>query len=140
MVEPTLTDSKSKVLFERAKKILPGGVNSPVRAFEPYPFFVESAQGSKMFDADGKAYVDYCMAYGALLLGHANAEIHRSSKSPTRKRHTLRCPNRARSGICRANQQSLALHGNDAPCEHRHRSHHARYPSSKRLHWTEKKS
>ena len=67
--------SKSKVLFERAKKILPGGVNSPVRAYEPYPFFVECAQGSKMTDADGKAYVDYCMAYGALLLGHANAEI-----------------------------------------------------------------
>ena len=75
MVEPALTESKSKALFERAKKILPGGVNSPVRAFEPYPFFVECAQGSKMYDADGKAYVDYCMAYGALLLGHANAEI-----------------------------------------------------------------
>jgi glutamate-1-semialdehyde 2,1-aminomutase len=74
LVEPALT-SKSQVLFERAKKILPGGVNSPVRAFEPYPFFVECAQGSKMYDADGKAYVDYCMAYGALLLGHANAEI-----------------------------------------------------------------
>ena len=68
-------NSKSKALFERAKKILPGGVNSPVRAFEPYPFFVESAQGSKMYDADGKAYVDYCMAYGALLLGHAYPEI-----------------------------------------------------------------
>jgi glutamate-1-semialdehyde 2,1-aminomutase len=75
MVEPALTESKSKGLFERAKKILPGGVNSPVRAFEPYPFFVECAQGSKMYDADGKSYVDYCMAYGALLLGHANAEI-----------------------------------------------------------------
>ncbi len=70
-----MTESKSKALFERAKKTLPGGVNSPVRAFEPYPFFVENAQGSKMVDADGKAYVDYCMAYGALLLGHANAEV-----------------------------------------------------------------
>jgi glutamate-1-semialdehyde 2,1-aminomutase len=75
MVEPALTETKSKALFERAKKILPGGVNSPVRAFEPYPFFVECAQGSKMYDADGKSYVDYCMAYGALLLGHANSEI-----------------------------------------------------------------
>ncbi len=54
---------------------MPGGVNSPVRAFEPYPFFVESAQGSKLHDADGKDYVDYCMAYGALLLGHAPHEI-----------------------------------------------------------------
>ena len=70
-----MSESKSKTLFERAKKTLPGGVNSPVRAFEPYPFFVQSASGSKMVDADGKAYVDYCMAYGALLLGHANPEI-----------------------------------------------------------------
>jgi glutamate-1-semialdehyde 2,1-aminomutase len=62
-------------LYERAKKILPGGVNSPVRAFDPYPFFVECAQGSKLYDADGKKYTDYCMAYGALLLGHAHPEI-----------------------------------------------------------------
>jgi glutamate-1-semialdehyde 2,1-aminomutase len=70
-----LTEFKSKVLYERAKQVLPGGVNSPVRAFEPYPFFVEQAQGSKLLDADGKSYVDYCMAYGALLLGHAYPEI-----------------------------------------------------------------
>ena len=70
-----MSESKSKTLFERAKKTLPGGVNSPVRAFEPYPFFVQSASGSKMVDADGKAYVDYCMAYGAMLLGHANPEV-----------------------------------------------------------------
>jgi len=85
MVEPALTESKSKALFERAKKILPGGVNSPVRAFEPYPFFVECAQGSKMYDADGKSYVDYCMAYGALLLGHANAEIFDAVKNQLAK-------------------------------------------------------
>jgi len=80
MVESSLKENKSKQLFERAKKVLPGGVNSPVRAFEPYPFFVECAQGSKMFDADGKAYVDYCMAYGALLLGHAYPEIMEAVK------------------------------------------------------------
>ena len=84
MVESNL-NSKSKTLFERAKKILPGGVNSPVRAFEPYPFFVECAQGSKMYDADGKAYVDYCMAYGALLLGHAYPEIIEAVKNQLAK-------------------------------------------------------
>jgi len=75
MVDPAVIEKKSKALFERGKKILPGGVNSPVRAFEPYPFFVEYAQGSKMYDVDGKAYVDYCMAYGALLLGHVYPDI-----------------------------------------------------------------
>ena len=85
MVESNLSGNRSKELFERAKKVLPGGVNSPVRAFEPYPFFVESAQGSKMYDADGKSYVDYCMAYGALLLGHAYPEILEAVKNQLAK-------------------------------------------------------
>ena len=76
-----MSELKSKILFERAKKTLPGGVNSPVRAFDPYPFFVERAQGSKLYDADGKSYVDYCMAYGAMLLGHANNEILEAVKA-----------------------------------------------------------
>ena len=65
----------SEILFERAKKILPGGVNSPVRAFNPYPFFVKHAMGSKLFDVDDKVYIDYCNAYGALLFGHAYPQI-----------------------------------------------------------------
>jgi len=73
------------MLYERAKKTLPGGVNSPVRAFEPYPFFVECAQGSKLYDADGKKYLDYCMAYGAMLLGHANPEILDAVKAQLQK-------------------------------------------------------
>ncbi|MEM1583775.1 MAG: glutamate-1-semialdehyde 2,1-aminomutase [Nitrososphaerota archaeon] len=62
---------KSPELFERAKKIIPGGVNSPVRAFEPYPFFVERGKGSILYDVDGKQYIDYVMGYGALFFGHA---------------------------------------------------------------------
>jgi glutamate-1-semialdehyde 2,1-aminomutase len=81
MVDLSLTESKSKALFARSKKVLPGGVNSPVRAFKPYPFFVDNAQGSKMYDVDGKAYLDYCMAFGSILLGHANAEILESVKA-----------------------------------------------------------
>ena len=69
------------MLFEKAKKVLPGGVNSPVRAFEPYPFFVENAQGSKMFSVDQTTYLDYCMAYGAMLLGHAQPDIMEAVKN-----------------------------------------------------------
>ena len=75
MAKSALENSKSRELFERAKKILPGGVNSPVRAYEPYPFFVNRAKDSSLFGADGESYIDYCMAYGALLFGHANAEV-----------------------------------------------------------------
>jgi glutamate-1-semialdehyde 2,1-aminomutase len=73
MVESAI--SKSATLFERAKKVLPGGVNSPVRAFDPYPFFVKCANGSKLVSEDNQSYVDYCMSYGALLFGHAYPEI-----------------------------------------------------------------
>lgn len=75
MAKPDLAMPKSKELFEKAKTLLPGGVNSPVRAFEPYPFFVEKAQGSKLFSVDGNTYIDYCMSYGALILGHCHSEV-----------------------------------------------------------------
>jgi len=74
VAEPAL-GLKSKELYERAKRLIPGGVNSPVRAFEPYPFFVNRAEGSRLYSVDGRVYVDYCMAYGALILGHAHDEI-----------------------------------------------------------------
>jgi glutamate-1-semialdehyde 2,1-aminomutase len=67
--------SESKKLFNKAKKRIPGGVNSPVRAFSPYPFFTKSAKGSRLTDVDGHEYIDYCMGYGPLILGHSNAEV-----------------------------------------------------------------
>ncbi len=60
---------------------MPGGVNSPVRAFEPYPFFTSSAKGSKLLDTDGNAYIDYCLAYGPLILGHSNPRIIEAVKT-----------------------------------------------------------
>ncbi|KZX13770.1 glutamate-1-semialdehyde 2,1-aminomutase [Methanobrevibacter oralis] len=67
----------SEELFNESKKYFPGGVNSPVRAFKPYPFFVKSAGGSKITDVDEKTYIDYCLAYGPLILGHANPKVVR---------------------------------------------------------------
>ena len=64
--------AQSRELFEKTKKLMPGGVNSPVRAFQPYPFFTKCAKGSRLTDVDGKEYIDYCLAYGPLILGHAN--------------------------------------------------------------------
>ncbi len=66
---------KSKELFELASKYMPGGVSSPVRAYKPYPFFTASAKGSRIYDIDGKEYIDYCLAYGPLVLGHGNEEV-----------------------------------------------------------------
>ncbi len=66
---------KSEELFNEAKNYLSGGVNSPVRAYKPYPFFAQEAKGSKLFDVDGNSYIDYCLAYGPLVLGHADEKI-----------------------------------------------------------------
>lgn len=63
-------------LFAEAQKLMPGGVNSPVRAFRAVggaPFFAERAEGARLFDVDGKAYVDYVCTWGPAILGHAPA-------------------------------------------------------------------
>lgn len=62
---------KSEDLFKDAKNYLPGGVNSPVRAIKPYPFFAFKGEGARLFDVDGNSYLDYCLAYGPLVLGHS---------------------------------------------------------------------
>jgi len=67
--------SNSKELFSRAKKVIPSGINSPVRFYDPYPFFVKNADGSVIWDVDGNKYLDFCNGYGALLLGHKRKEI-----------------------------------------------------------------
>ena len=67
--------SKSKKLFDIARKVTPSGVNSPVRYFEPYPFFTKKANGAYIWDEDNNRYIDFCNGYGALLLGHRRKEI-----------------------------------------------------------------
>ena len=67
--------SNSKKLFLRAKRVIPSGINSPVRFYDPYPFFVKKANGSVIWDVDGNRYLDFCNGYGALFLGHRRKEI-----------------------------------------------------------------
>ena len=65
---------KSKALFERAQKSIPGGVNSPVRAFKSVggtPIFIKNAKGAYLYDADGNKYIDYIASWGPMILGHA---------------------------------------------------------------------
>jgi glutamate-1-semialdehyde 2,1-aminomutase len=71
-------DARSKEQFERAKRIIPGGVNSPVRAFRSVgmtPFFVDSGKGCYIYDIDGNAYIDYIGSWGPLILGHAHPKV-----------------------------------------------------------------
>lgn len=68
----------SQELFARARQVMPGGVNSPVRAFRAVggtPLFVARALGSRLFDVEGQSYLDYCMSWGAIILGHAHPVV-----------------------------------------------------------------
>lgn len=65
----------SSTLFDRAKQIIPGGVNSPVRFYEPYPFFASYGKGSKIITKDHDTLIDYCLGYGAVILGHAFPDV-----------------------------------------------------------------
>lgn len=71
-----MTDSAS--LFHRAQAVIPGGVNSPVRAFKAVggdPVFIDSAKGAYLYDTDGKRYIDYVLSWGPMILGHADEDV-----------------------------------------------------------------
>ncbi|MEG1537550.1 MAG: aminotransferase class III-fold pyridoxal phosphate-dependent enzyme, partial [Clostridiales bacterium] len=70
--------NNSAQLFERAKKVIPGGVNSPVRAFNAVggqPRFIDHAIGSHIYDVDGRDYIDYLGSWGPMILGHQNPAV-----------------------------------------------------------------
>src|SRR3954464_14910693 len=69
---------KSEDLFSRAVELIPGGVNSPVRAFRGVggtPRFIRSAHGAQITDVDGRTYIDYVGSWGPMILGHADREV-----------------------------------------------------------------
>lgn len=70
--------NRSETLFQEARKLIPGGVNSPVRAFQSVggtPVFIERAEGSRIYDVEGKAYIDYVGSWGPMILGHAHPDV-----------------------------------------------------------------
>jgi len=78
---------KSAELFRTASSIIPGGVNSPVRAFRSVggtPIYFASAKGSRVVDADGNAFVDFCMSWGPLILGHADPDVVEAAAAAAR--------------------------------------------------------
>ena len=86
---------RSARLMERAAKRMPGGVNSPVRAFRSVggdPLFMERGEGSRIFDVDGNSYVDYVMSYGPLVLGHAYPAVIEEIEETARRGTTFGAP------------------------------------------------
>lgn len=73
--------NKSKELYAEAVKVMPGGVNSPARAFKSvgdHPLFIDHAKGARLYDVDGNSYIDYSLSFGPLILGHADDKVVKS--------------------------------------------------------------
>jgi glutamate-1-semialdehyde 2,1-aminomutase len=89
---------RSKELFERARRVIPGGVNSPVRAFGAVggvPPFLVRGQGCRVFDADGNAYLDYVGSWGALILGHADPGVLAAARQAMERGSSFGAPTEA---------------------------------------------
>ncbi|HEV2318893.1 MAG TPA: glutamate-1-semialdehyde 2,1-aminomutase, partial [Verrucomicrobiae bacterium] len=91
-----MNGSKSKKLFQEALKCIPGGVNSPVRAFRAVggnPFFVDQAKGARIRDVDGNEMIDYVCTWGPAILGHAHPGVISAVKAAARKGTSFGIPN-----------------------------------------------
>ncbi len=100
--------SKSEKLWKDAQRYIPGGVNSPVRAFKGVggnPIFVDRGKGSKIWDADGKQYVDHVCSWGPLILGHAHPEVAARLKKVISKATPIRA--RAWDGFMRMSRPKM---------------------------------
>ncbi len=90
--------SRNQQLFELSQKVIPGGVNSPVRAFKSVggnPIFFQRGQGAHVWDVDGKSYIDYVGSWGPLILGHAHPEVIKAVQSTAQNGLTFGAPTEA---------------------------------------------
>src|SRR5256885_16167590 len=87
-------------LFERAQRVIPGGVNSPVRAFRAVggtPRFIARAEGSAIIDAEGKRYIDYIGSWGPMILGHGHPAVLDAVQRAARRSEERRVGKECRS-------------------------------------------
>ncbi len=95
---------KSKHLFKEAQKYIPGGVNSPVRAFKSVggePLFIAWAQGSKIYDVDGNAYIDYVGSWGPMILGHRHPKVFAALKRALERGTSFGAPTESETELAR---------------------------------------
>lgn len=96
--------SRSHILFEEAQQLLPGGVNSPVRAFRGVggePIFIDSANGPYLFDVDGNRYLDYVQSWGPMILGHAYPSVVEAVVQVSKRGFSFGAPTQAESELAR---------------------------------------
>jgi glutamate-1-semialdehyde 2,1-aminomutase len=101
---------RSKQLFDQAKSLIPGGVNSPVRAFKGVggdPLFIAKARGPKIWDADGRAYLDYVLSWGPMILGHAHPKVVSAIKIAASQGTSFGAPTELETRLARLIQKAF---------------------------------
>src|SRR4030042_2523221 len=103
--------SRSEQLFEAAQRYLPGGVDSPVRAFKAVggtPLFIKRGKGSRLYDEDGNEFIDYVCSWGPLILGHAQPRIVRAVKKAVARGSSLGCTTELETTLARVVWETMA--------------------------------
>jgi len=101
---------RSKAQFARARRVIPGGVNSPVRAFRAVggvPRFLARGKGSRVWDVDGNAYIDYVLSWGPLILGHAEPRVLRAVRSAAARGTSFGAPTEAETQLAERIREAL---------------------------------
>ncbi len=101
---------KSRELFNKAKKIFPGGVNSPVRAFKAVggePLFIERGEGAYLFDADGNRYIDFVGSWGPMILGHAHPAVVAAIEETAKKGTSFGAPSHLETELAEVIQSAM---------------------------------
>lgn len=105
-----MRNEKSRALFEQAQSLMPGGVNSPVRAFKAVggtPFFVARGEGCYLWDVDGNRFVDFVCSWGPLILGHAHPEVVAAVKEAVERGTTYGAPTELEVALAEKIQQAF---------------------------------
>ncbi len=99
-----MSGARSKKLFRESSTLIPGGVNSPVRAFRSVgggPLFIQKAKGSKIYDVDNKTYIDYVLSWGPMILGHAHPRVTDALKKAIEKGTSYGAPTELESRLAK---------------------------------------
>ena len=115
--EASMRDSNARALRERAERVLPGGVDSPVRAYRAVPGVpphIVRGEGAHVVDADGNEFIDYVLAYGPHILGHQPPRVVAAVRAQLERGHRVRPHRRARGGARRADRRRRRVGGDGA--------------------------
>ena len=126
---PIMKTTRSAKLFAEAQQLIPGGVNSPVRAFRSVggqPRFIKRAKGARLYDVDGNSYIDYVLSWGPMILGHAAPSVVSTIKRAAANGTSYGAPTELEVMLARMIHQAFPSMEKGPARQLRHRGGHER--------------